>query len=146
MTTVGTNYLTLADWASRKDPDGKIASIAEVLNETNEVLDDMLWTEGNLPTGHRSVIRGGLPTATWRLLNYGVANSKSTTYPVTDTVGMLEVYSEVDKSLADLNGNTSEFRWSEDLAFIESMAWMVAAVFVIGRVARGVVGAIKATS
>ncbi len=40
---------------------------------------------------------------------------------VTDSIGMLETYAEVDKSLADLNGNTAEFRLSEDRAFIEAM-------------------------
>ena len=40
---------------------------------------------------------------------------------VTDSIGMLETYAEVDKSLADLNGNTDEFRLSEDRAFIEAM-------------------------
>jgi hypothetical protein len=34
---------------------------------------------------------------------------------------MLEAYAEVDKSLADLNGNTGAFRLSEDRAFLESM-------------------------
>jgi hypothetical protein len=34
---------------------------------------------------------------------------------------MLENYSQVDKSLADLNGNSAEFRMSEDMAFIEGM-------------------------
>jgi hypothetical protein len=34
---------------------------------------------------------------------------------------MLEAYSEVDKDLAMLNGNTAEFRLSEDVAFLEAM-------------------------
>lgn len=67
----------------------------------------MPFVEGNLPTGHKTTIRSGLPSATWRLLNYGVQPSKSTTVQVTDSVGMLETYAEVDKSLADLNGNTA---------------------------------------
>ena len=54
-------------------------------------------------------------------LNYGVQPSKSRTVQVRDDAGMLEAYSEVDKALADLNGNTSEFRLSEDSAFLESM-------------------------
>lgn len=121
MAIIGNTALTLVDWARRQDPDGKIAKIAELLNLTNEVLDDMLWVEGNLPTGHRTTIRTGLPSATWRLLNYGVVPSKATTTQVTDACGMLEAYSEIDKSLADLNGNTAEFRLSEDKAFIEAM-------------------------
>ena len=35
---------------------------------------------------------------------------------------MLEAYAEVDKALADLNGNTNEFRLSEDRAHIEGMS------------------------
>ncbi|EBF4782372.1 hypothetical protein AC369_07185 [Salmonella enterica subsp. diarizonae] len=121
MTVKGQTALTLADWAKRTDPNGKVDKIVELLAETNEVLDDMMFVEGNLPTGHRTTVRTGLPEATWRMLNYGVQSSKSTTAQITDSCGMLEAYAEVDKDLADLNGNTSEFRVSEDRAFLEAM-------------------------
>jgi hypothetical protein len=81
----------------------------------------MVWMEGNLPTGHRTTIRSGLPTPTWRKLYGGVQPAKSRTVQVTDTCGMLEAYAEVDKALADLNGNTAAFRLSEDRAHIEGM-------------------------
>jgi len=113
--------VTYLDIMNRLGPDDKIAAIIEMLNQTNEILDDMESSEGNLVTGHKSIIRTGLPSATWRLLNYGVQPSKSQTTSVTDTTGMLEAYAEVDKELADLNGNTSSFRLSEDKAFLESM-------------------------
>ncbi len=93
----------------------------ELLSETNEVLDDMLFQEGNLPTGHRTTIRTGLPEVAWRLLNYGVPQSKSQTQQITDTCGMLEAYAEMDKALADLNNNTAAFRLSEDQAFLQAM-------------------------
>ncbi|RYM69605.1 major capsid protein [Serratia liquefaciens] len=121
MAIKGINALTLADHAKRMDPDGKIPAIVELLEQTNPILTDMVFVEGNLPTGHRTTVRTGLPAATWRLLNYGVQPSKSTTAQVTDSTGMLEAYAEVDKALADLNGNSSEFRLSEDRAFIEAM-------------------------
>lgn len=114
MAIKGTNALTLADHAKRMDPDGKIPAIVELLSQTNPILTDMVYVEGNLPTGHRTTIRTGLPAAAWRLLNYGVQPSKSTTAQVTDSCGMLEAYAEVDKALADLNGNTNAFRLSED--------------------------------
>ena len=44
----------------------------------------MLWVEGNLPTGHKTTVRTGLPQAAWRLLNYGVPKSKSTTAQVVE--------------------------------------------------------------
>lgn len=121
MATLGSNVLTLADWAKRLDPDGKVPSIVELLSQTNQLLDDMLWMEGNLPTGHRTTVRTGLPTVAWRLLNQGVQPSKSTTAQIDEQCGMLEAWSEVDKDLAMLNGNTAAFRLSEAQAFIEAM-------------------------
>jgi hypothetical protein len=113
--------LTLADWAKRSDPDGRIPVIAELLSQSNEILEDCVFKEGNLPTGDRVVIRTGLPTVYWRALNQGIPNSKSTTAQVDEACGILEARSEVDKDLAMLNGNTAQFRLSEDTAFLEAM-------------------------
>jgi hypothetical protein len=114
-------FPTLSDHAKRMDPGGKIDKIAELLTQTNEILHDMVLKESNQPTSHVSTIRTGLPEAAWRKLYQGVPQSKSKTQQVTDTIGMLEAYAEVDKALADLNGNTAEFRLSEDRAFLEAM-------------------------
>jgi len=113
---------TLLDLAKRQDPDGAIADIVEILAQTNEVLDDMTWIEGNLPTGHKTTIRTGLPTPTWRKLYGGVQPTKSETAQVIDTTGELAAYSEVDVVLADLNGNTAAFRLSEDIPHIEGIS------------------------
>lgn len=121
MAVLSTSNLTLADWAKRVDPDGNVPIIAELLSQSNEVLTDAVFKEGNLPTGERVVIRTGLPTVYWRALNQGIPNSKSTTAQVDEACGILESRSEVDKDLAMLNGNTAAFRLSEDMAFIEAM-------------------------
>lgn len=121
MSTLTATNPTLLDVAKRTDPDGKIASIVELLNQSNDCLTDMTWIEGNLPTGNKTTVRTGLPTPTWRKLYAGVTPGKSTTAQVTDSCGMLEAYAEVDKALADLNGNTAAFRLSEDAAHIEGM-------------------------
>lgn len=121
MAVLGSNVATLADIAKRTGPDGKIAGIVELLSQTNEMLDDMLWKEGNLATGERTTIRTGLPTVAWRLINQGVQPSKSTTAQVDEACGILEAWSEVDVELAKLNGNTASFRLSEGMAFVEAM-------------------------
>ena len=121
MATLSTNNLTLADWAKRTDPEGRVPVVAELLSQTNEVLEDCVFKEGNLPTGDRVVIRTGLPSVYWRALNQGVPSSKSTTAQVDEACGILEARSEVDKDLAMLNGNTAQFRLSEDVAFLEAM-------------------------
>jgi hypothetical protein len=125
--------VTLMDLAKRCGPDGKVAGvIAEMLAQTNEILEDMSWLEGNLPTGHLTTVRTGLPDVAWRMLNYGVKPSKSKTKQVTDVCGMLEAYAQVDKKLADLNGNTQAFRVSEDRAFLESMNQEMAKTLIYG--------------
>ena len=121
MATLAATSLTLADWAKRLDPGGQVPVIAELLAQTNEILEDAVFMEGNLPTGHRVNIRTGLPTAYWRSINQGVPSSKSTTQPVDESCGMLEAYAVVDVDLAKHNGNTSEFRLSEDVPFLEAM-------------------------
>lgn len=121
MATLATTHPTLLDLARISDPDGKIATVVEILNETNEILDDMVWQEGNLLTGHRTTVRTGIPAPTWRKLYGGVQPTKSTTATITDSTGMLEAYAEVDKALADLNGNTGAWRTSEDRAHIEGI-------------------------
>jgi hypothetical protein len=121
MSTLSTSNLTLADWAKRSDPDGRIPIIAELLSQSNEVLEDCVFKEGNLPTGERVVVRTGLPAVYWRALNQGIPSSKSTTAQVDEAAGILEARSEVDKDLAMLNGNTAQFRLSEDTAFLEAM-------------------------
>jgi len=132
MAVLGGNVLTLADWAKRLDPDGKTPAIVELLSQTNEVLVDMLFKEGNLPTGERTTIRTGLPQVYWRLINQGVNPSKSTTAQVDEQCGMLEAYSEVDKDLAELNGNSSSFRLSEASAFVEAMNQEMASTLFYG--------------
>lgn len=123
MSILAADALTLVDFAKRLDPDTNSVStaIAELLSQTNEVLTDMLWREGNLPTGHRLTMRTGLPSSTWRKLNQGVPNSKSTTAQVDEATGMLEQKGQIDKDLAMLNGNSAAFRLSENVAHMEAM-------------------------
>ncbi len=132
MSTLNASLVSLADWAKRLDPDGKIAAIGELLSQQNEILTDMPFVQGNLPTGHRTTVRTGLPTPTWRLLNKGVAAGKSTTAQIDEACGMLEARGQVDKALAELNGNTGEFRMSEANAHLEGMNQEMASTLFYG--------------
>ncbi len=132
MAVLATTNPTLTDLAKLLDPNGQIATVVEILSQTNEVLDDMPWMEGNLPTGMRHTIRTGLPTPTWRKLYAGVQPTKGENAQVTDNCGMLEAYAEVDKALADLSGNVAAFRLNGDKAHIEAMSQEVAQTIFYG--------------
>lgn len=122
MATLATGQLTLADYSKRLGPDGKIDPIAELLSQTNDILEDVVWVEANQPTSHVVAVRTGLPAVYWRAYNQGVPSSKSTTAQVTEPCAMLEARSHIDAKLLTLNGNSAAFRLSEETAFIEAMS------------------------
>ena len=133
MATLSVRNPTILDLAKMTDPDGKIATIVEILNEVNEELEDIAWVEGNLATGHTTTVRSGIPQPTWRKLYGGIQPTKATNVQVTDNTGMLEAISEVDVALADLNGNTAAFRFNEDRAHIEGMSQELSNILWFGK-------------
>lgn len=120
------------DWARRLGPDGNIDTIIEILSEENPTLEDCVVLEANGPLSHRTTVRSGIPAGTWRRLNYGVPVQKGKTKQITDTVGSLETYAEVDKDLADLNGNTAAWRMSEEAAYVEGLSQTMANTIIYG--------------
>lgn len=130
--TVGATVRTLADWAKMLDPDGRVAQVAELLSQKNEIVNDIMFKEGNLITGERLTMRTGLPTVYWRLYNQGVAKSKGTTAQIDEGVGMLEGRSEIDVKLAELGGDVAGSRFTEAEAFLESMAQELAQTLFYG--------------
>ena len=121
MATLGTSYLNLADRLKRTEGGEQAATIIEMMNETNVIMQDVNVIECNDGSNHITTIRTGLPTATFRRLYGYVAPSKSTTAQVKDPTGMLEAFSVVDKDLVDKAPNPKLFRLSESTAFIEAM-------------------------
>lgn len=122
MGQLAANKLTLLDHAKRRDPNGKTAKIVELLGKKSPLMDDLRWLEGNLPTGHQTTIRTGLPTPIWRMFNQGVSISKSRTAQVTEGIGNLSARNEMDVKLAKLGGDVNGLRMSESKPFYEALA------------------------
>lgn len=125
-------FLSLMDAARRMDPEGDIDTIAELLSQANEFFKDMSWTESNLDTGHKSTVRTGLPSGTWRLPYAGVPYARSTTAQIQDGMGFLSAYSQIDKRVAELGGKVAQIRMTEDSSFLEGMSQQMATTFFYG--------------
>lgn len=124
--------VTLFDIAQGLDPDGKVARTINQLTQTNEMLREMPFMEGNLPTGHKSSILTGLPVPVWRKLYQGVPPSKAQRASVTDSIGMLEARSEVDVQAYRLNGSLDAWRLAESGPFLEAMNQNMAETVIYG--------------
>lgn len=113
--------LTLVEVAKRKDPDGNLATIAEVLDETNEVLQDAVFREANDTFSNQTTRRASLPTGSFRKLNEGVATESTKTVNLVDRVAILEAWSENDIEVINAFPNPQEARMQEARGFIEGM-------------------------
>lgn len=133
MTTLAVTHPTLLDVSKRLGADGKIQSkIIEILDQRNEILDDVVWIEANEYTGHLTTIRSGIPEPAFRKLYGGVSPQKSRTVQVREAMGMMESYAEIDKALADFNGNTAAWRMSEETPFIQGFNRKVSKYMFLG--------------
>jgi hypothetical protein len=128
-------WLSLVDLATRIDPQGKQAYIAEMLSQANDLFDDLPYVEGNEIGGHEFIFRTSIPAGAWRQYNQGVPYAKSTTAKSRVGIGSLEDYSQVDRMLAEDSGDIERFREQEDVAFLEGMSQTMAQTFFDGNTA-----------
>ncbi len=131
--TAANNVYDLASWAKLRGPSFKAeAYIAELLNQSNEPVQDMLWMEGNLPMGHRITQRTGLPTTYTRQLNSPVQVSRGQTAQVDETMSIFEAWSETDVDLLKLWDDQAQFLYLQSLGFYESLTESWANSFIYG--------------
>ena len=134
MAVLSSNLPTLFDITKRMDPGGTIADVGEVLTQFNDILDDIGWKEGNLPTGEQITIRTNKPTPSFRLLNGGVVPTKSTSGQIVETCAIMEARNHIDVDVANLNGDAAAYRLSEDVAFIQAFSDTLATTLIYGDV------------
>lgn len=132
MTVKASNRATLVDVARILDPNGAIDKVSNLLQEYNDILDDIPWMEGNLPTGHQMTQQTSKPAPYFRLLNKGVVPQKATTGQITVGCALMENRNETDMNVADLNSNTKAFRASQDKPMIEGFADKLAETLIYG--------------
>ena len=101
--------------------------VIELMNQSNDCLNDIPWMEANQTDGHLTRIRTGLPDVYWRRLYQGTPPSKSAWSQVKEGCGLLEAIMELDLEETRLYGDKAKtFRLSEGQAFTESMRQKVA--------------------
>lgn len=134
MATIGLAH-TLNDLRSQLNPDGSIDRILEVLNESNPILEDIPWMEGDLPIGNKTTVRKSLPNPSIRRINRGTAPTKGTAKQIIDVCMHLEDRSCVDVELLAGKPNPEAYRSSEDDAHVEGMGQYVAKLLMYGSLA-----------
>lgn len=132
MATLGSSYFDLIDLYKSQDENRQIATVIELLKESNPILDDALAVECNMGTKHRTTIRTGLPSVTWGRFYKGVSQSKGTKAQVDDATGFVEQLSSIDTRLLKISGNENAVRLSEAQAALEAISQEVASTVFYG--------------
>ncbi len=121
MAILGANALTILDIQKRLDKNDKVVDIIELLSQTNEMLQDIPWVEGDSADGLTASLRTGIPTPTWTRYNEFTQPTKSTVASVQFTCGMLKNFSQIDVQLANRAADPMAVRLSEAAAIIEGI-------------------------
>jgi hypothetical protein len=132
MATLGTSVMNADDIKKMVGPDGLMLNIVETLFLDNQILNDVVWKEGNLPTGNVTGVRTSIPRPAIRILNQGGNRSKSTYKQITDTCCILEDNSEVDEEVLALAPNKEKARASDVVGHAEGFRESVADMFFYG--------------
>lgn len=132
MAELGITNPSLVDVISRTDPQGNIAAIIEIAEESNPILQDAVFTQCNDGTTHQHVIRMGYPEPVERAFNEFVPSVKSETAIIRDTPVQFEAFPWVDKALADTRGNAEAWRASEQVAVSQGFSQKIARNVIYG--------------
>lgn len=121
MATLADGFPTLLDVSKQFGTDGQPLPLAELLTQTNPMLDDIPWVEANGTNGHRISARAGYPDAVYRKLNGGVSPTKSSYQDITESMALMASLGVIDKKLVELSGNPARFRMNENRGHMEAM-------------------------
>jgi hypothetical protein len=115
-------FKTLLDIGRETDPDGKVADMAALLSQCNEMIDDMPMVEANGLTSHVTTVRTSLPKGTYIRYYQPTPYSKSTAAQLEFGMSLLRDYSQVDKELCRLGGQEGTRREKEDISHMEGLS------------------------
>ena len=111
------NLLTTA----RQTANGMITDVAEVLNETNNVIEDALVQKSTDITSHQVTRRSRLPAVSWVKVGNGWNATVGLTNQAVETIGMMKARFLAPQDVLDIQANPDKYRSNQERAYIESM-------------------------
>jgi len=122
MAALNSGLVTLLDVAKSKDK--QIGKVAEVLLQSNPILQHIPYMEMNEGTIHKESLRSNLPTVYYRKANQPIPASKSQIEERSFTAAHFESKSQMDKMVASRGGQdrVAFNRWNQSQGHIQAMA------------------------
>ncbi len=112
------SLLTVARQSGR---DGMIQDVAEVLNETNDVIQDAIVQKSTDMTSHQVTRRSRLPAVSWVKIGNGWNATVGLTNQAVETIGMLKARFLAPEDVMNIQANPDKYRSNQERAYIEAM-------------------------
>lgn len=107
--------------AARMTHNNEIIDVAEVLNESNDIIQDAIVQQANDITSHVVARRTALPAVSWVKVGNGWNATTGLLNQVRETMGMLKARYLCPEDVMRLQPNPAKFRQQQERAYIESM-------------------------
>ncbi len=107
--------------AARMTNNNEIVRVAEVLNETNDVIQDAIVQKSTDITTHVFSRRTALPGVQWVKVGNGWNATTGLLNQVREEMGMLKARFLAPQDMMDLQPNPDKYRSNQERAYIESM-------------------------
>ena len=107
--------------AARMTHNNEIIDVAEVLNETNEVVSDAVVQRANDITSHVVSRRTALPAVSWVKVGNGWNATTGLLNQARETMGMLKARYLCPEDVMRLQPNPAKYRSQQERAYVESM-------------------------
>ncbi len=116
------DQLTVLEQAQLIGPDGGILTIAELLNEENELSQDAVAMMANGIRAHVTAVRTDLPEIFARKINQGATTKYPQTKQIEDQIMLLEAWPKIDEQLIDPYPDPKKARMSQLRSYIEAFS------------------------
>jgi hypothetical protein len=126
MATISPGLFTYSEWAARRDPNGKISTLVNLLSQQNSILDDLIAVECQSGNAFEYTQVVKLPTPQRRSYNQGVVRTMAGVAKQVTTCSEYADWATIDASLANLGGNVAQTRADEDFLHMQGMSQQIA--------------------
>lgn len=106
---------------TRMTNNNETLDVAEVLNESNEVIEDAIVQQATDMTSHLIARRTRLPAVTWVKMGNGWNATVGLFNNAREEIGQLKARFQAPQDIMDIQPNPAKYRQQQERAYIESM-------------------------
>jgi hypothetical protein len=112
---------TMADFAAMRGPNDMIGALIPILAKEHPILKDMVMVPSNMTMEHLTTLQASVPSIDPIGFNDPTPTVKTDATQVLDTMSIWSVNTKVGVAESELNGNSAQYRFNQNMGVIQGM-------------------------